>query len=87
MVAVPLLLGLWLIVAGIAGIVLVASPGIGVATLAVLVGIGFIVRGLALIGIGWLAGTGGRGGWADGPPEGWAAAPNQPPGEWSDHNV
>jgi uncharacterized membrane protein HdeD (DUF308 family) len=37
----------------VAGIVIVASPGIGVATLAILVGISFILRGLALAGVGW----------------------------------
>jgi uncharacterized membrane protein HdeD (DUF308 family) len=36
-----------------AGIVIVASPDIGVATLAILVGIGFILRGVALCVLGW----------------------------------
>lgn len=36
----------------IAGIVIVASPGIGVSTLAILVAISFILRGLALSAIG-----------------------------------
>jgi uncharacterized membrane protein HdeD (DUF308 family) len=78
-VAIALLLGLWLIIAGavrlatalterasrlwnagvaalelIAGIVIVASPDIGVATLALLVGIAFILRGLALCGVAWM---------------------------------
>jgi uncharacterized membrane protein HdeD (DUF308 family) len=78
-VAIALLLGLWLIIAGavrlatalaepsrrlwnagvaalefIAGIVIVASPGIGVATLALLVGIAFILRGVALCGVAWM---------------------------------
>jgi len=77
-VAVALLLGLWLIIAGaarlawaigeedrrawnvvvaaieiIAGIVIVSSPHIGVATLALLIGVSLIVRGLALAAIGW----------------------------------
>jgi uncharacterized membrane protein HdeD (DUF308 family) len=38
----------------IAGIVIVSSPHIGVATLALLVGISFIVRGIALCQIGWV---------------------------------
>ncbi len=75
--AVALLLGLWLIAAGmvrtvvafelpehrlrrlvvaavllIAGIVVVASPHIGYATLAVIVGIGFIAYGLTMIVLG-----------------------------------
>jgi uncharacterized membrane protein HdeD (DUF308 family) len=37
----------------IAGIVIVSSPGIGVATLALLVGISLIVRGLALCVLAW----------------------------------
>jgi uncharacterized membrane protein HdeD (DUF308 family) len=78
-VAIALLLGLWLIVAGvtrlvrafgerrrevssvllavlevIAGIVIVSSPGIGVATLALLIGISLIVRGVGLFAVGWL---------------------------------
>ncbi len=38
----------------VAGVVIVASPGIGVRTLALLVGISFIVRGLGLCAVGWL---------------------------------
>lgn len=78
-VAIALLLGLWLLVAGvtrlirafgerrrglwsvllallemIAGIVIVSSPGIGVATLALLVGISLIARGVGLFMAGWL---------------------------------
>jgi uncharacterized membrane protein HdeD (DUF308 family) len=37
----------------IAGIVIVANPNIGFATLAVLVGIAFIVNGLAMAALGW----------------------------------
>jgi uncharacterized membrane protein HdeD (DUF308 family) len=37
----------------IAGIVIVSSPDIGVATLAVLVGISFIVRGLGMCMVAW----------------------------------
>jgi uncharacterized membrane protein HdeD (DUF308 family) len=37
----------------IAGIVIVAVPGIGLATLAVFVGIAFILRGAAMCAIGW----------------------------------
>ncbi len=76
--AIALLVGLWLLVAGllrlirsfsqrggrgaaialavlemIAGIVIVASPGIGLATLALLIGIAFIVRGIMLCVAGW----------------------------------
>lgn len=39
----------------IAGIVIVAAPGIGFATLAVLVGLSFIVYGVALIAVGAIA--------------------------------
>ena len=78
-VAIALLLGLWLIIAGavrlatavteresrmwnagvavleiIAGIVIVSSPDIGVATLALLVGIAFILRGIALCAVAWM---------------------------------
>jgi uncharacterized membrane protein HdeD (DUF308 family) len=78
-VAIALLLGLWLVVAGvtrlirafgerrrelwsillallemIAGIVIVSSPGIGVATLALLVGISLIARGMAMFMAGWV---------------------------------
>ena len=35
------------------GVVIVSSPHIGVATLALLVGIGFIIRGLALAAVAW----------------------------------
>jgi uncharacterized membrane protein HdeD (DUF308 family) len=81
-VAIALLLGLWLIVAGVtrlirafgaprrevssmllalleivAGIVIVSSPGIGVATLVLLVGISLIARGVALFAIGWVLHT------------------------------
>ena len=38
----------------IAGIVIVSSPGIGVATLALLVGIALILRGIAVSTAGWL---------------------------------
>jgi uncharacterized membrane protein HdeD (DUF308 family) len=38
----------------IAGIVIVSSPDIGVATLALLVGIAFIVRGIGLCQVGWV---------------------------------
>ncbi|MEZ5077877.1 MAG: DUF308 domain-containing protein [Solirubrobacterales bacterium] len=76
--AVALLVGLWLIVAGlirtivaveeiehrawhafagvlelVAGIVIVASPDIGFATLAILVGIGFILNGIGIGALGW----------------------------------
>jgi uncharacterized membrane protein HdeD (DUF308 family) len=37
----------------IAGIVIVANPNIGYATLAVLVGIGFILNGIGLTALGW----------------------------------
>jgi uncharacterized membrane protein HdeD (DUF308 family) len=37
----------------VAGIVIVANPNIGYATLAVLVGIGFILNGLATAALGW----------------------------------
>jgi uncharacterized membrane protein HdeD (DUF308 family) len=37
----------------IAGIVIVSSPGIGFATLALLVGIAFILNGIGLLGLGW----------------------------------
>ena len=36
----------------VAGIVLVASPHIGLATLALLIGIAFILNGIALVGFG-----------------------------------
>jgi uncharacterized membrane protein HdeD (DUF308 family) len=38
----------------VAGVVIVSSPGIGVGTLALFVGISFILRGLALCAVGWL---------------------------------
>lgn len=44
----------------IAGIVIVSSPDIGVATLALLVGISFIVRGLGLCQIAWVLHAVGR---------------------------
>ena len=48
---------LWNIVVAVieivAGIVIVSSPNIGYATLAVLVGLGFILNGLGLLGVGW----------------------------------
>jgi uncharacterized membrane protein HdeD (DUF308 family) len=79
-VALAVLLGLWLIAAGVirlawivggrltrawwwvlvtiieiaAGIVIISSPRIAVTTLALLVGISFIVRGFALAAAGWL---------------------------------
>ena len=37
----------------LAGIVVVASPGIGYATLALLAGLSFVANGLALIGLAW----------------------------------
>ena len=37
----------------IAGIVIVANPDIGYATLAILVGIGFIINGIGLVALGW----------------------------------
>lgn len=47
----------WHAIAGlvelIAGIVIVATPEIGYATLAVLVGIGFILNGMAVSALGW----------------------------------
>jgi uncharacterized membrane protein HdeD (DUF308 family) len=76
--AVALLIGIWLIAAGvirivtaseeperqgwhafagvlelIAGIVIVATPSIGFATLAILVGIGFILNGIGMTALGW----------------------------------
>jgi uncharacterized membrane protein HdeD (DUF308 family) len=39
----------------IAGIIIVSSPGIGVATLALLIGISLIVRGIAMCWLGWVA--------------------------------
>ena len=55
----------WYAVAGvvelIAGIVIVANPDIGFATLALLVGIGFIINGVGLAALGWgLAGARGE---------------------------
>jgi uncharacterized membrane protein HdeD (DUF308 family) len=46
----PIVLGL---LETIAGIVIVASPDIGVATLAILVGIAFILRGLGMSAVAW----------------------------------
>jgi membrane protein HdeD len=49
--------GWWLLVAVIevaAGVVIVSSPRIAVSTLALLVGISFIVRGVAMAAVGWL---------------------------------
>ena len=47
----------WKMIAGlvelIAGIVIVSNPNIGYATLAVLVGIAFIVNGMGMLGLGW----------------------------------
>lgn len=40
-------------VQAIAGIVIVASPGIGFATLSLLAGLSFIANGLALLGLAW----------------------------------
>ena len=37
----------------IAGIAIVADPSIGYATLAVLVGIGFILNGIGMVALGW----------------------------------
>jgi len=37
----------------IAGIVIVASPDIGYTTLAILVGIGFILNGIGIVALGW----------------------------------
>jgi uncharacterized membrane protein HdeD (DUF308 family) len=76
--AVALLIGIWLIAAGvirfatafeeyehrgwyafagamelIAGIVIVADPSIGYTTLAILVGIGFILNGIGMTALGW----------------------------------
>jgi uncharacterized membrane protein HdeD (DUF308 family) len=76
--AVALLIGIWLIAAGvirfatafeepehrtwhavagvlelIAGIVIVSTPGIGFATLAILVGIAFMLHGIGLMALGW----------------------------------
>lgn len=49
--------GWWLVLAVIevaAGVVIVSSPRIAVSTLALLVGISFIVRGAAMASVGWL---------------------------------
>ncbi len=37
----------------LAGIVIVSSPGIGITTLALLIGIAFIIRGFMLVAAGW----------------------------------
>jgi uncharacterized membrane protein HdeD (DUF308 family) len=42
----------------IAGIVIVANPGIGYTTLAILVGIGFILNGIGMAALGWGLHTG-----------------------------
>jgi uncharacterized membrane protein HdeD (DUF308 family) len=60
------------LVEGIAGIVIVSSPGIGVATLAVLVGISFIMRGIAMCALAWMLHGAKRA--LDAPPHGAAAA-------------
>ncbi len=77
-VVIALLLGLWLLIAGIlrliialavaprsfgsallgllelvAGVVIVSSPNIGVTTLAILIGIAWILRGLAMVMVAW----------------------------------
>ena len=76
--AIALLIGIWLIAAGviryvaafeqdtyngwhalaglielIAGIVIVVDPNIGFATLALFVGIAFILNGIGMLGLGW----------------------------------
>lgn len=47
----------WYALAGvielIAGIAIIANPDIGFATLAILVGIGFILNGIGMVGLGW----------------------------------
>lgn len=45
----------------IAGIVIVSSPGIGLATLALFMGIALILRGIALSTVGWLMHQTGKG--------------------------
>ena len=49
---------LWSVIVGlieiVAGIVIVSSPNIGFATLALLVGIAFILNGLAMMALGWV---------------------------------
>jgi uncharacterized membrane protein HdeD (DUF308 family) len=49
---------LWSIIVGVvemvAGIVIVSSPDIGFATLALLVGIAFILNGIAVLALGWV---------------------------------
>ena len=45
----------------VAGIVIVSSPGIGVRTLAIFIGIAFILRGLAMCAVGWLLPSDARG--------------------------
>ncbi len=42
------------VVEAIAGIVIVSSPGIGVATLALFIGISLLVRGVVLLGAAWV---------------------------------
>lgn len=52
---------LWSIVVGaveiIAGVVIVSSPHIGYATLAILVGIAFILNGISIFALGWVMHT------------------------------
>jgi uncharacterized membrane protein HdeD (DUF308 family) len=49
--------GVWSVIVALlevlAGIVIVAVPGIGLATLAVFIGLAFIIRGIAMIAAGW----------------------------------
>ncbi len=49
---------LWSVIVGlveiVAGIVIVASPKIGYATLALLIGIAFILNGLSMLALGWV---------------------------------
>ena len=77
-VVIALLLGLWLVIAGllrliiavavpprsfgsallglvelVAGVVIVSSPNIGVTTLAILIGIAWILRGLMMVVVAW----------------------------------
>ena len=77
-VVIALLLGLWLLIAGllrlitalavpprsfgsallglvelVAGVVIVSSPNIGVTTLAILIGIAWILRGLTMVVVAW----------------------------------
>ncbi len=52
----------------IAGIVLVSSPSIGVATLALLVGLSLLINGASFIGLGFVLRSGGKDGGMSGPP-------------------